>query len=369
MANQFEKERIKLCGQAVLDFINSKSTDNACISLIPKIQHEFGFSDDFKYNAEKFYPSLGHVFSNFKEKQIKLINLQLEYLFNLNLIEQALYPLMLEVDEYDFKKNILIINKEIDRDTVIRIPLECKQGFFKHFQNKIEKYSPSESHTTRWRSYHNELPESLFALKKIDQLFADVSEDFSKKQEDEFEKARNNKIVQAHSGIYYLQRIIKIILDRFLKGITVFDYQPFSELIQRYNRRFRESIELQPYCNLKYEESKINENWFYEYYKPPSMRDENRDYDSLGERYVSTYADVAIYFFVEFLKPHGNHSLFRLCDFCGRYFISSTKRKTRFCPEDKCRQTWHNRKRIETGEAKEYKRKKRKEGAKESYYG
>ena len=68
-------------------------------------------------------------------------------------------------------------------------------------------------------------------------------------------------------------------------------------------------------------------------------------------------------------KQPENKILIRQCDECEKYFISKTVRKQRFCPGNKCRMSYHNRKRIRSGEAKEYKRKKRKEGARESYYG
>jgi NAD-dependent dihydropyrimidine dehydrogenase PreA subunit len=56
------------------------------------------------------------------------------------------------------------------------------------------------------------------------------------------------------------------------------------------------------------------------------------------------------------------------CDECHKFYISKSIRKQRFC-SDKCRLAWHNRKRIKSGEHAKYKRRKRIEGAKESYYG
>ena len=58
---------------------------------------------------------------------------------------------------------------------------------------------------------------------------------------------------------------------------------------------------------------------------------------------------------------------------CRQYFFAKRAKKkgeggNRFC-SDKCRLDFHNRKRIESGEHAAYKRRKRKEGAPESYYG
>jgi hypothetical protein len=85
------------------------------------------------------------------------------------------------------------------------------------------------------------------------------------------------------------------------------------------------------------------------------------------------YPSVIGYCLVRFwvsptLKTARSARLMQRCDNCEKYFIAKTTRTQRFCG-DTCRQAWHNRRRIESGEAKEYKRKKRREGAKESYYG
>jgi len=92
---------------------------------------------------------------------------------------------------------------------------------------------------------------------------------------------------------------------------------------------------------------------------------------------INTYYDLnpfrlallcsAIKSLVDFLLNNDRRKL-KYCDECENFFISKTIRISRFC-SDKCRRAWHNRKRIESGEHREYKRKKRMEGAKESYYG
>jgi hypothetical protein len=75
----------------------------------------------------------------------------------------------------------------------------------------------------------------------------------------------------------------------------------------------------------------------------------------------------AIYSLFEFLNKNDRRKL-KFCDKCNKFFISKTIRSSKFCSE-KCRLSWHNRRRIESGEHREYKRRKRKDGAKESYYG
>jgi len=68
-----------------------------------------------------------------------------------------------------------------------------------------------------------------------------------------------------------------------------------------------------------------------------------------------------------FLTPRSIKRI-QQCVYCKQFFLKTRLNSQKFC-SDKCRLTWHNRRRIESGKAREYKRKKRAEGAKESYYG
>lgn len=77
---------------------------------------------------------------------------------------------------------------------------------------------------------------------------------------------------------------------------------------------------------------------------------------------------VVAYLVIRFFKIQKNRQLIHQCHECKKYFIAKTLRKQMYC-QDKCRLDWHNRERIESGEHAEYKRKKRRDGAKESYYG
>jgi len=77
--------------------------------------------------------------------------------------------------------------------------------------------------------------------------------------------------------------------------------------------------------------------------------------------------DVASYNLSAFLLFNKRDKL-NCCKKCNRFYISKTIRPSKYC-SDKCRLSYHNQERIKSGKAKEYKRKKRREGAKPSYYG
>jgi hypothetical protein len=84
------------------------------------------------------------------------------------------------------------------------------------------------------------------------------------------------------------------------------------------------------------------------------------------------YNQPVSYCLIEFMKDSQNVKHLKQCSKCNNVFIRDTLRIERtgryFC-SDKCRLNFHNEINIKSGKHAEYKRKKRKEGAKESYYG
>jgi hypothetical protein len=76
-----------------------------------------------------------------------------------------------------------------------------------------------------------------------------------------------------------------------------------------------------------------------------------------------------VFCLVEFLKANEtNRKRVRKCEECKKFYIAKTIRPSRFCSNE-CRLAFHNREGIQSGKNREYKRKKREEGAKASYYG
>jgi hypothetical protein len=82
--------------------------------------------------------------------------------------------------------------------------------------------------------------------------------------------------------------------------------------------------------------------------------------------YLTTHDFIGLSL-AKFLDENDRRKL-KYCEECTSFYIAKTLRNQRFC-SGQCRLSHHNRKRIESGEAMEYKRKKRREGAKKSYYG
>jgi len=79
------------------------------------------------------------------------------------------------------------------------------------------------------------------------------------------------------------------------------------------------------------------------------------------------FRDPLLYYFVQFLREYGP-SRIKQCNKCSKFFVPKADREAAYC-SSQCRLAYHNKKRIESGENREYKERKRREGAKESYYG
>ena len=84
------------------------------------------------------------------------------------------------------------------------------------------------------------------------------------------------------------------------------------------------------------------------------------------------FDDLLTYCVITFLREPKNRLLVYKCENkeCWNYHIKKTKRKSRFC-SDECRYQDSNRRRIDSGEHREYKARKKLEvgGAKPSYHG
>ncbi len=398
MDNYLDKEHIRICGKAVEDFVNSETTDAACLSLIPKIRKVFNFSMDFEKKAEESFPYLNNILDSSNDKQKALVELYFDVWtfdsfakdFRMSLGLWGGYPDRGIWETLMEKTNDLIKNRDYDDKIIVRID---------EILINIEKSQPKFKNTFfNWKNYLSEFCEQLITHKKTSILFRECSKNISEREEENIKKVVHNEAVPAHHDIYHSQQIFKIVINRFINGISLNKYEPFENIIARYDRKFSAHHVYDKNCNLiKYEHPSLNENDFlqsppdhlkkhsYEKFKNilekrfietrqeriyPPIKEEFEAAHNLLKRFCLEDYDVAsYYFFVEFLKIENNYKLFNVCDNCGKYFMSSSKRKQRFCSGGKCRQNYHNRRRIESGEAKEYKRKKRKEGAKESYYG
>ena len=369
MDRDYVKKHIDMCGDAVIEFMNANSTDEACLSLIPKIQSEYGFTPEFIQNAHHSFPFLDHIADDLSKWKREIISLQFLYWSELSLIERSVWNLMLLLDEYDFKNDRLIFRKELDYKKV-RISLHNVNKKFSFIEKKITNSCSDKPLVENWKNTQQgyELYDHICNARKWAKLISLVNEDTSTDQESEMSRLLENELLLAHSNIQYKQLALRYIFNRTINKIRLDYFSPFTDMIDGHKKPLSKHFEILPEGNLKLMGPINRENFFTGYYKPPAEQDIDRSYFSMGADILNQYMSAIDYFMVEFITPFNNISRFHICKNCNKYFISRTKRKTKFCSK-KCRQSWNNKERIKSGEHAAYKRKKRLEGAKESYYG
>lgn len=154
------------------------------------------------------------------------------------------------------------------------------------------------------------------------------------------------------------------ILDKIIKGIEYSQIIGFKTLLDLAGSCTERWFDINKTGLKKPFKEDIKESW---YFMPAGFTiSPDNGGENHGRFFEFVYAIVG-YSLLEFLL-HNDRRKLNYCDECDNVYISKSIRKQRFC-SDRCRLAWHNRKRIKSGEHAKYKRKKRMEGAKESYYG
>lgn len=142
---------------------------------------------------------------------------------------------------------------------------------------------------------------------------------------------------------------LKKLFDELNNETNLFEIDSMHYYMAHYNG-IRPALEIQPNGSMD------------EY--PIAMSDDRRFY----------FEDALTYCVVKFFSNERNAKLVHKCENpeCARFFVAKRVKQKgkgiKFC-STKCRLDVSNRRRIESGEHRDYKRKKRKEGAPESYYG
>ena len=158
---------------------------------------------------------------------------------------------------------------------------------------------------------------------------------FSNRMEEEINNILHSELILAHSGLWYDQQVIKIIINRAINGIRLDGYHPLMRIVQEVKGKYAPTINIHQDGNIEFKEKDRTEQGFFQYYLPPSKRNENRDYNVVGANVIRLYR-LAIYeYFLEYLKTYGNIKRFHKCKMCEKYFISKTKREVKFCSDNR----------------------------------
>ncbi len=420
MRNLSPKEHDRLYGQAIVDFANAETSDDACYGSIENIQKIFNFSQDFPQKAKEGFSlvSLINITSSLNNTEKALFNLTfMRNYFEFDLcyyFEKAAFSLI----SYDFKDQNFILQKHSDSDDVTQVLMaqyvdlqgfrrklgidinpilnDCKRAKQSKepvdIRSEIEKgkaligeltdrygsYAKLEKYTNdngtltigieqlsefcenhkfspRYNVFKDGKNDAYLKAKELTKVRSEIERLKQEISTDSYNFIRDlfdNERMKAHQELFYMQRKLIEVLAVIAQGKSLYKNKAINYFLGAYNENFMFSPDILPDGTLSFKAFNMAENSFTE------IKEDN----------LYLYDKFINFCLIEFLKQPKNQKLIHICDECEEFFMSKTTRHSRFC-SDKCRLAWHNRKRIESGEHRDYKRKKRKEGAKESYYG
>ena len=209
--------------------------------------------------------------------------------------------------------------------------------------NPKERFEPSDA-----LEMINELIEITDVFKKLE---SQISDD---RQEELLDISGTYfETLELHDKIKTMQADYREVLCGVTKGKQLCQIAPLNRSLQKYNDMQTNKLVFSDVNSL---------------IPTPLIKVDSYGGMSAIHKWNKALTDDLTYVLVEYFKLEDGCKYIRKCQYCDKYYISKTKRMSKYC-SDRCRLDFHNRKRIESGEAREYKRKKRQEGAKESYYG
>ena len=217
-----DKKINDLCGDAVVDFVNANSTDEACLSLIPKIQEYYQFSPNFSKYAQSRFPSIEHIRNDLSPLQRQIVDLHIQYWTESALIEEAVWNLCLLFDDYDLKDDRLILQEEITGKKV-HIPLKDINKNYQKIEKKIIDSCHDKTLIESWKNTLQgfELKFHLSNIRRYAESFIKATCDISIKQQNEMEILLENGLLTAHRFVHYKHAVIKLVISRALNGIRL----------------------------------------------------------------------------------------------------------------------------------------------------
>lgn len=357
MSNYTVRQHSRRCGQIVMNFVNAKFTDEACDQLIVGIQQVYNVSSDFSENAIKAFPHIDELISSLTKQERTLLNYFYKEGPLIGSVAEELELLGYRYEDHDCQKQTLTFWEISWTDDALEDDSDDGPTYTGPITKRIDELKEPNG-----ESMPPEILKEIRTLMEMGIKIQKLKDRMPEKRYCEI-KTLSEYYGKCHSGYELIgdrRNKLKKILNDIVNGKALSKNKFFDEFLRKYNFSCRPGIEIQSDDTLVYNSHFFKEAEFI-----------NLDFgpDVISYSWPKPYDAAILNFFFEFLIISENKKLIHQCDECEKFFISKTVRKQRFCPGNKCRLSYHNRKRIRSGEAKEYKRKKRKGGAKKSYYG
>ena len=360
----------KLYGKLIVDFANSESTDEAIIKLIDNTNLAFRFTLDFKEKATRdIFPTIELYKADFPKWDEDLMSLFAQEEKALSFLNNELQPLGVKFCGYDCASESLLLKKvkiEDDEKGHEIDVLPVGEPFWLHVDEIKEKFDSL--------SYRGSIPEGsdgyidievvveeIHDLMRVGVELREKKEQFSEKEE--VERLENQggdykNLLEAHRLIKTIKGGIRKTLESVWNDKTISKGGLFSAIVSEYNKhKIARHVHISEDGTLKITPQG---------YEQLLLHVENLRVEPLVDIFAR-WRNVIYYSMVEFFLTPENLNHLKRCEWCKSFYIAKALRTSKYC-SDPCRLKFHNEKRIKSGEAAKYKQKKRREGAKESYY-
>lgn len=353
-----EKDKKRLYGQLLVDFANSRSTDDAGLTYLANLQNVFDFSPEFATQAQRIFPRQDLLIPSdpeenrlmmlmIQEKKLKSeINRYMEFaeFEGFDNVDQAL--LIKEVEYFDEREGGPCLGpiekyylKDLSREVLGEL---CKHLIWEHEEYEEKILFDARTAINNYVQTVNDL---VTSKQKITQATYSMIEESTAK----FLKCQNE-----HTHILDLQNKLKTLFQAIIDVDTALIWKTIGGFINVYNASPKSKVIIADDGKIIIKE-RYQEDIFL-----------SRNEDDVPRVNRTVYYDYPIsYCIVEFFKHEMCRKLVKKCENenCLKFFIARKLiDEQKFCPGSKCRMEHHNKVRIQSGVNALYKRERRKQG-------
>ena len=357
-----EKDKLKRYGKLFCDFANAEKTDYILISFFENLQTAFNFSKNFTKKALAKFPTKKKITDHLTNKEIELLEILMHRNKILKSCNDLLSHVYSDIEKYDPVKEAFTIIARIYFEGIPDINSEHNETPHLIPKNKIEEFirDKTESYYDNYLDkdiFTDKVKEMLEGLAAICHSIEEIRQEATNRFT-ELEKMAETylEVCELHNEVKKTQENIKNFLLEITQAGNAFETKGFENILLQYNK-----IQKTKYIvNNKYELIEI----------PPFIEDSFLD-DNFRLDDKQIFNEPISYCLVEFLKnpEYSGGKRIAICRRCNGFFSKNKLYDRQLSCSDKCRLDYHNEIDISSGKRAAYKRKKRKEGAKESYYG
>jgi len=326
-----QKEREHLYGQAIVDFANAETTDDACLGLIKHIKKAQGFYSGFRKKAIHVFPLLSSYASLPKSEKMLFDHFHKEKEL-INKVGGTLAYIMAEFMSYDPAKKTLTYRTAPPIDPMNSKNVESFE-LVEELIHDLEKKLSKEFGLLGdiYPEYKDWKFREADALVKVGKGILDLKRTIPKSRYSEINELSKDysKILSEHKQIQAHQRVLEKTLGSIVKGKIPFKTKIFKRFLKQYNSDCKTEIRTSPKGYLYHEMLFPSEDNFINL---------NVSEDSEKGSWFEPYRIATVFYLVEFVKSLRDNGWknVKRCSHCKQLLIAKNPRRQR-CYSESCR--------------------------------